>query len=128
MDSLARHIQHLEVILVLDKVLFAERIHHVVEVLEPRQDLDSAVGKMPPAWKAVVVRIEGNGNLANMLGCNAVAVLGAIGDSAQDTRKQVLEDHNEGSADEIRACCTGIHRKPEVVLGASPYGAGLDIW
>ena len=78
--SSARHIRCLEVILVLDKVHFAERIHHFVEALELRQDLDIAVHKVLPAWEAVETCTVGSGRLASMRCCNAVAASEAIGD------------------------------------------------
>lgn len=128
MDSSARHIRHLEVIFVLDKVYSAERIRCLVEGPEPIWGLDIEIRKIPPAWEAVAVRTVGSDNLASMLCCNAVAVFEAIGSWAQHTRKQVLEDHNEGVVAEIRACCTMYHHKQDVLLGASPYEAGLHIW
>lgn len=76
MDASACHIRRLEVTHVPDEVHSAESTRYVVAVPEPIQDLDIEVRKMSPAWEAVVVRIAGNNNLADMLCCNAVAVIG----------------------------------------------------
>ena len=76
----------------------------------------------------LVVRTVGNDNLGGMQCCNAVAVIAAIGGWAESTRKLVLEDHNEPAVDYTRAGRMVYHHSHEVVLGASPYGAGPDTW
>jgi hypothetical protein len=78
-DSSARHIRHLEVTLVLDKVQSAEKIRCLVGSRERIWDLDIEVRKMPPELGAVVVRTAGIGNLASMLCCNDVAAFEATG-------------------------------------------------